>query len=259
MSKQGRVLLTVCAAVTALCVLLLCLYFFGPHRGTAEAAPPLSQSNSTPDYSDSPEYRAAREWLDFTSGYDPDGSILQSSVAQGGMDYASDYTMYRVYSRELAEKLEDIVARYALSLHKTMSFCYGGDELCRFAGTGNFLPANCECMGYIYDNGSFHFEGSALLDDTTVGYQFDRHMKGVFSEFPLNLAAETEDSRTVTVDGISLILTTGPERCLIHTELPLSYVTVTVPVGVQSEENPNGIPEDWLEFLAGSFRWSEIG
>ena len=113
-----------------MCVLLLCTNFFGL-RGEGKAAPDptAAPTAASSHYGESAEYHAARDWLDFTSAYDPDGSILQSAVAEGGTDYAGDYTMYRVYSQELAGKLEEIVERYALSLHKSMSFCYGGDEL----------------------------------------------------------------------------------------------------------------------------------
>ena len=113
MSKQSRILLIVCAVVTALCVLLLCVHTFTNRSGgtaeSEETVVPLPDAASR--YAESAEYRAAREWQDFTAEYDPDGSILQSSVAEGGMDYAGDYTMYRVYSQELADKLEDIASR----------------------------------------------------------------------------------------------------------------------------------------------------
>lgn len=262
MSKQGRILLTVCAVITALCILLLCIFYFRPDKRASSAEPDtvsLPPEAAVSRYTESGEYLAAREWQDFIASYDPDGSILQSSVAEGGMDYAGDYTMYRVYSKELAEKLEEIASRCRLVLHRSMSFCYGGEELCSQAGTGAFLPENCECVGYIYDNGSFHFEGGALRGEDTVAYQFDRQMKGVFSETPLNVAGEGEEVIPFTADGAALSLVRGAERCLIHAELPLSYVTVTVPVGAASEDNPNGITAEWLEDLAGSFRWSEIG
>ena len=260
MNKKNSALLIVCAAVTLLCVLLLCTDFFGL-RGEDKAAngPTAAPTAASSRYSESAEYHAARDWLDFTSAYDPDGSILQSAVAEGGTDYAGDYTMYRVYSQDLAGKLEEIVEHYALSLHRSMSFCYGGDELCRAAGLENFLPANCECAGYIYDNGSFHFEGSALLDGTPVAYQFDRQMKGVFSETALNFPGEGESATAVTSDGVRLHLTVGGERSLIHAELPLSYVTITVPLGAKTGTNPGGVTEDWLKELGGSFLWSRIG
>ena len=46
---------------------------------------------------------------------------------------------------------------------------------------------------------------------------------------------------------------------MIHAELPLSYVTITVPLGAKTETNPGGVTVDWLKELGGSFLWSRIG
>ena len=88
MNKKYSALLIVCAAVTLLCVLLLCTNFFGL-RGEGKAAPDptAAPTAASSHYGESAEYHAARDWLDFTSAYDPDGSILQSAVAEGGTDY----------------------------------------------------------------------------------------------------------------------------------------------------------------------------
>ena len=75
----------------------------------------------------------------------------------------------------------------------------------------------------------------------------------------LYLTGEGEAATGFTSDGVRLYLTVGEDRSLIHAELPLSYVTITVPLGAKTETNPGGVTEDWLKELGGSFLWSRIG
>lgn len=61
----------------------------------------------------SPEYEAAREWYDFLQSYDPDKAIFRQ--AQDSLpDFPAEYASYNLYTREMQEKLEEILEKYRL-------------------------------------------------------------------------------------------------------------------------------------------------
>jgi len=58
--------------------------------------------------------KASVEWNLFRAGYDTDGKLL-SEVGNGSNEYTEKYPLYLVYTKEMAEKLEEIVANISLS------------------------------------------------------------------------------------------------------------------------------------------------
>lgn len=268
MNRKAKALLIGCGVITLLCVVLLCTDFFGLRRDARQTvAEPSAAEQRNEDaaltlvsgYAESAEKKAADEWLAFSADYDSDGSILRAAVANGGTDYGEDYTLYRVYSAELAAKLDEITEKYSLALHRSMRFCYGGDELFEAAGTGRFLPANCECVGYAYDDGSFRFDGSFPLGEKRCAYSFERQQKGCFSETLLATPGEGDETWVYTTEkGVSLLLSMGEECCCIQNERPLSYISVAVPTRAP-DGSEQGITAAWLESLAESFDWSAVG
>ena len=62
----------------------------------------------------SPGYQAAKEWFDFTQSYDPDHKILAS--LWGNVPEYPGYEGYNLYSQEMVDKVDEIVAKYHLKL-----------------------------------------------------------------------------------------------------------------------------------------------
>ncbi len=142
----------------------------GAAAGTETAPPAEGQDSPEPDYEliplqgypDSNEYKASAEWELFRQNYDTDGSII-SQVGNNPNEYTEKYPAYLVYSKEMADKLEEIIAKYGLKLHtSTITIAESTEDLLRLAGVENFIKSggsggvNRVYGGYAYDEWGRH-------------------------------------------------------------------------------------------------------
>lgn len=255
---SSRIFLT-CTLIVIICILLLVGRGIKQKRQAEQA---LLQAESgcvstelvpddVSDYLFSPVYGAVSEWESYQKSYDPDGSKL--SEAMGSEELGQGYTLYRVYTSEMALRLDKLCAERQLTLNRSMSFFYSTVELYATAGTGEFLEREDECVGYLFDSGSFHLDSNFRSTD----FRFDLQKKNAFSETAL-LTPSVEDEQWVYIShGKPLLLSLGREYCLIHTALRGSYITVTVPFGAADTEGA-GISGAFLESLADSIHWERI-
>lgn len=197
--------------------------------------------------SEGPEAKALAEWKAFCAGYDVDGSIL-AELGNGVFreEGREDWSMYAVYSREMGEKLDEIVSRYGLKLHTEINFISGQEMEYRVGGS--FLE-DCELYwGYIYENGTFLLEGdAALFGCGTVSFQFIRNVKGTFEEASLSigLAEDYEEWQYTTACGEKVLLSMGPQKALIFADFADCMVTVNLLCG-----SSGGMTKEGLEELA---------
>lgn len=259
----NKKLLFICGGITLLCVLvLLGAALFGGSDSEAEEVPALAVSDLPPAdsaYLASGEYAASAAWDSFRRDFDSDGSVFNAFLT-GSVEVDKKYELYPVYSQEMADQLERIAAEYALRLHESISYFYTADELYAAAGTDAFLKQGGDCVGYIFDNGGFHFDGSAYLSgSTTVNYRFERQMRGILHEEPLALGGDSAQSWTLECeDGTLLHLALGESECIIHAALADSFVSITALTGAATEAAPGGLTAAALEELAACFDWTVI-
>ncbi len=123
-------------------------------------------------FADCNESKAVREWTEFCDNYDKDGALL-AQVGNGPTGLDDRYSLYRAYTQEMADQLDEIVGKYNLSLHSSIIIINSQEELTQKAGIGNFLgTANYTNGAYMYEDGTFHFDGTASLDSLLIDYQF---------------------------------------------------------------------------------------
>lgn len=261
--KSNKPLFLVCGAVTLLCAILL---VFASLRGSDKQAESTEETAvaSLPAadraYFESPEYAAAAAWESFCAGFDSDGSVFHTFLT-GGVELDKKYELYPVYSQEMADELERICSQYGLTLHGEISYFYSAEELYTAAATGPFIRQGGDFVGYIYDDGSFHFDGNAYLSgNINAEYRFDRHKRGILAEEKLLLGRgeNWQSWDMVAKDGRILHLALGNDRCVIHAALPDSFVSITVLAGAAGTENHRGITAATLEELAACFDWNAI-
>jgi len=261
--RANKPLFLVCGAVTLLCVILLVFAsLLGGDKQAETAAEAAADSLPAADreYFESPEYAAAAAWESFRSGFDSDGSVFSAFLA-GDVVLDKKYELYPVYSQEMADELERIRSQYGLAFHEEIAYFYSADELYTAAAVGAFIRQGSDCVGYIYNDGSFHFDGSAYLTgNVNAEYRFDRHKRGILAEEKLLLGrGEGWQSWDLQAeDGRILHLALGNDRCVIHAALPESFVSITVLAGAAGGDNPKGITAATLEELAACFDWSAI-
>ncbi len=187
-------------------------------------------------YADTPESRANAEWRAFLSAYDPDGAIIgQTGNSPTGFEDA--YDLYPVYTQEMADKLEEIAAKYSLKLHTSMlDDLYTDEALCDQVG-GDFLGENRAYSAYMYEDGTFKFDGEIeLADYGLLDYQFQRCVRGSFSDMILNIRDVNDYTEWAytTQSGTPVTLALAPHKALIIADLPDSFVTINVLAGTET-------------------------
>ena len=217
-------------------------------------------------WGDTPESRALAEWEAFQESYDRDGSII-SAIGNEPTGFEDRYGFYLVYTQEMADKLEEIIARYDLKLHEWMEVVlpetWG-------AAVGDFCKENVTpYSGYIYENGTFRFDGDAELGAGElkgygpIEYQFSRSVKGTFDDVALNIGdlSDFEEWGYRAADGTALTLGLGARnRSLILADLGDSFILVNVLTGKQGDDtfSSGAIGREELEELADSFHYAAL-
>lgn len=215
-----------------------------PAPETAGAAPvetPQSQSYdplpgdgdtiSLQGFAESPEHKAMLEWAEFKHGYDRDGEILHRvGNAPTPWDEKYNFNGYQAYSQEMADKLDEIAAKYGLTLHT------GGMQNATVAEFeehfGDFLSTD-RYGGYFYADGTFQCD----CEQDGVGFQIRRCMKGVLDTVTLGItdAAQFEQWEYGTACGETVLLALGQQKALILADLDKSFVVVNLLAGTAED------------------------
>ena len=240
--------------------------FPGTNPATAPAeqpAAPVPDLIALQGYPDSHEYQASAAWNAFCAGYDTDHAIL-NQVGNSSNEYTERYPMYLVYSGDMADKLEEIVTRYGLKLHTSMTIAENAEQLYDAAGTGRFLDgANRMQGGYVYNDGTFHYDGMAVLKSgAVIDYQLGNYVKGTFSDTYLNVgdAATYREWTYTTSSGVTVSLALGEGKALVIADLPGSFVTVNVLAGTSEDafSGGNTVDGETLEAFADTIDFSQM-
>lgn len=218
-------------------------------------------------YQATPESQALAEWQAFLETYDQDGEII-GEIGNAPTGFEERYGLYLVYTQEMADTLESIVEKYGLELHSAMEVVL--PSVWPEAVGGNFLQENNTAWsGYIYENGTFRFDGGAELGEGElkgyglIEYQFSRSVKGTFDDVMLNIGDlnDFEEWGYQTKDGTPVTLGLGAwNRSLIVADLEDSFVLVNVLTGRQGDDtfSSGAIGREELEELADSFEFSVL-
>ena len=179
-------------------------------------------------YADSPEYQATGEWLEFEDGYDRDFSIVTAfdeEVKRTGVDpFEEKYGAYLIYSQEMADKVDEITAKYNLQLHKNLSDCDTDIVREKF---GNVFSEEVFGAGYMYDDGTFQLDGTYK----NIEFQIRRCMRGYFDPVYLNVGNidNYEQWTYVTKDGYTVYLGIRSDgHAVISIDLEDSFVSMSI-------------------------------
>ena len=202
---------------------------------------------------ESPEFRANAQWMDY----------LASVGVSAGDEAPADgsYALYSVYSPEMAEQLESIASTYGLRLHTSQQDFYSEEELYSLVGTAPFLSDCAAISGYVYEDGSFQGDGTAMAG-RLYEYQLGRYVKGSFSEVTLNVGNVADYAEWIytTASGVDVQLSMGPDRCVLLADLPSSFVAVNLLGGERGNTlfMPDPVTREELEAFADLFDFSAL-
>jgi len=207
--------------------------------GSASASQPVMEEVPTglislAGYMDTPESRALQEWEAFLSTYDDGGALAR--IGNNPTGFEDKYGMYLVYTQAMADKMDEITAKYGLALHKKMYMIpgHGWNDVLQ----GTLLPtAVRNYAGYMYEDGTFHFDGDLDIPDYgRLDFQFDRSVRGSFSDVVLNVrdVADYTQWAYTTACGQEVTLALGSTKGLIFVDLKDSFVVVNVLAGTET-------------------------
>lgn len=237
----------------------------GEYAGLYEAGGSASGGISAESLAGCPEFMACAEWLDFLEGYDTDGAILMA-MGDDPLDEEYEYKEYMCYSEEMEKKVDEICEKYGLSMLSGCQVVESYDEFCSKAGIGPFCQdsegiTHVTLSGYLYDDGTFCFEGNVTLTGTEVcevGYQVLRAVKGTFNGYYLDFGDFSEYSmRSYTTKSgeNALILCHADILPYIVVERENCFVVVCAYGGLLDVSDVN---DERLEMLADAFDFSAI-
>ena len=224
----------------------------------------LADMISLAGFSNTPESLAVAEWQNFLNSYDQNGALL-NKVGNNPTGFEKDYGLYLVYTQEMADKLDAITAKYDLKLHSYMlDDLYTVDALCDQVG-GNFLGENRIASTYMYEDGTFKYDGEIDLENYGhLDYQFMRCVRGSFTDIILNISdinIYTEWTYN-TKSGIPVTLALAPHKALIIADLPDSFVTINVLAGTETPSDnifsDGPLDAKDLEAFADSFQFNVL-
>lgn len=206
-------------------------------------------------YQGSPEAQALAEWLSFLTTYDSDHAILKE--IGNGLTETDDtrYGLYYVYTQDMADKLEEIIQKYGLKLHTDINVV--SQEELVFRVGGDFMQDGLiRYWAYIYEDGTFQFDGDIELQDYgTVAYQFMRMVKGTFNETMLHIGniSDYREFEYVTSGGERVMCALGTDKALIYMDSESCFILMNVMGGSNC-----GVTEDVLEDIADSIDFAVL-
>ena len=223
-----------------------------PHEGEAAPEPREEMVTTVTEkqivylagYRGTPEYEAQREWADFTENVREQWRNYDSGNLSREEPW---YRLYDCMDDNMADKLDEVLEKYDLRHHETLTSFSNFQELCQALGTEKpfnkdvFTETDGRCSGYAYDDGSFSMEGFVQLDDgATVLFHISRCRKGVFNEHPYVNAVDLsrfEESEYVSGQGIRAEISSRLEEYTDVTGraiIPTTFIMVDRPESVVS-------------------------
>ena len=224
---------------------------------------------------DSPEGKALAEWLAYYGEHQND--TFDPAEA---FDLSEEYGVYGVTSRDMADEVDEICAKYGLE--KLGRAVYPQDErsFWKTAGVGKLTRGsdryeNDYQSGYVYPGGTFQYDGLLFPaeENYTIAYQLRRSAKGSFGYVVSNSAflEGGEEWLYRTQSGTELTLINAPQSAMMLLDTRDAFISVGLSkAGIRDEFNDGvidgvgdsfvtfEISNEQLEQIAESFDWKAL-
>ena len=157
----------------------------------------------------SPEYQAYAEWTAWNDAWlaaNPDPWAARG-VDDSYFETPENYAFYYdAYFPEQAEKLDEIIEKYGLTLHTVRAFFETEEELCAVLGVDGIWRGEHDTVeGYVYDDGTFKLVsrlGGEPVAEATVWLAAD----GSFTMIRDAISSDYEEWSYTTADGVTVAL-----------------------------------------------------
>ena len=191
-------------------------------------------------FADSPEYQAYTEWTEWNNAWwaEHENIFYDLGVDDSYHETPDNYAgFYMAYFPEQAEKLDEIMEKYGLTLHTVSTWFRTGQELYDVIGIEDILPNDFVVRGeYIYDDGTFKAYAT-LGDSDSLDECMDMFcaVKGSFTLIGSYIKTGYDEWAYTTADGTDLILATTENNTLCIANTEAAFITVRF-IGITDKE-----------------------
>lgn len=184
----------------------------------------------------SPNFLAVQEWDEFCRNYDTDMAIYKT-LSNEEMDQGLEYYSYRCYTREMADKVDEICEQYNLQKQGMPQHEQSWENICHVFQVEDLLRPEADLdleryEGYIFRSGSFKLEAEAKLfpSGNQPILSVSCVAKTDFSTVAINVGdvEQYQQWNTTTPDGTKLLLALGPNGGLILADKADYFYSITV-------------------------------
>ena len=216
----------------------------GPDGETGESGysyqdPPMSHLISLQGYSDTNEFKASKEWREFEDGYDQDWKICDAydkECKKTGKDpYEEKYPGYGIYSKEMADKVDELCKKYNLKLRGKFIDGHSNPEDPTDTSIrenelkemfGDIWDDKVKGVGYCYEDGTFSLDA----DCDKVSFQIRRVIKGTFDTVYLNVGdISSYDQWTYkTKCGVEVAIALKESSGVVLANTPKGFVAINL-------------------------------
>ena len=235
------------------------VYDFDPRNG--EAVSYVGQAQRTQQVltlaglNGTPASLAAREWYEFLESYDPDLEIKRA-IWGNIPDFGDEYYGYDIYTQEMKDKLDEILAKYGLKL-KGKRIEFQTDKLMfKALGMENVLNPGSEAvidmqMASYYENGNFnlHFLYDLPGDEETAihsqGWLYYRNKACFIPDTAVLTEAEWEEWNYTTASGDQVLIVRSEDAASAWFFCDLPDYTTSLQISTiqeMYEEKDDGVP-----------------
>lgn len=219
-------------------------------------------------YPDSANYLATKEWYEFEKSYDPEKQLLVDEQPEGVSD--SHYYAYGCYTREMADKVDEIAAKYNLKLLSpetvvqryqmdVMFDALGIDGVCH----GDKIAKPTSGAGYFYPEGNFKYEFDLYLpiageSSPMISAYMLYAKKDYFDPDYQSIDAELFEEWTyITEDGQKILIAMSRWGGYLFGQTEDAYITVNVQMaGYFRQKDTEGWNRKCMEQAAEAVNFS---
>lgn len=199
--------------------------------------------------SDSPEYKACAEWKEYDDKLRENDSYFEGFDYIEAQELQKTYGAYNCYTREQADTLQSIADKYSLRLLSGATVPEGEKAYYEAAGVGRLLSTEGDYYnefsgGYVYDDGSFKFEGALHGEqDYAIPYSFIRSVKGTMTTIYTTVTDidSFEDWEYTAADGTELNLSNSESGSFIIYDSGIAFVVISIGHESWADRNGDGV------------------
>lgn len=266
MRKLGRILLIAATVVMALSAAAVAVYQYGLRDAVMEDVPQQTMGEESMEtrnilslngFKDSPEYQAYLEWTTWDETWRQENMDLLSEsnwYKDQGVDdsyYETDEVyahIYRAVSREQAEKLDEIMDKYGLTLHTAREPFYTERQLCAMLGIDDLFDERFEVLGdYLFNDGTFKAYACVDLNGEELDVTVFNAVKGSITMISGGIPEDYKEWNYVTDSGVEVVFAANETQAMMIAGLQGSYVTASFTTELLPE---NTLNRELLESLA---------